>query len=301
MRYYSAAIPLYEPPDLTPLLEDLVSQTLPPRNILLIVNSAPSEQVSRWRKNFPVDVQMNPRNLGFAVAGNQAAEWCTEEWLWLLNQDVRVPHDAAEKLLAVADGIAVASGSLWQGKVLESAGHAFFTDAVARNIRILPPEDGWWEVWGVPATAALYHLPTLRRLPGNLFDPAYFAYLEDVDLNLRLRLHGLRAAVRTEVRIQHAGGRRDLAIRRRAYGNYLYFLRKFRGLIGALFRWEDLLPQLARHFAEGIPRGWLVADFLRWRVPPYPIPKEGPALVGRWILGARWLDPPWHRFPGFPL
>jgi hypothetical protein len=77
------------------------------------------------------------------------------------------------------------------------------------------------ELFGVSATAALYRREALDaacRRPGEWFDPALFAYYEDVDLACRLRAAGFRARLAPAARTRHAGsftGRRLGSTRRR--------------------------------------------------------------------------------------
>ena len=67
-------------------------------------------------------------------------------------------------------------------------------------------DDGRWdtpgEVFGACAGAALYRRSAVLELGG--FDERYFAYLEDVDLALRLRLAGWRCRYEPAVAL-HAG------------------------------------------------------------------------------------------------
>ena len=53
-----------------------------------------------------------------------------------------------------------------------------------------------FEVAGVSATAALYRRDALMRVSplGEVFEPSFFAYYEDVDLSLRLARAGWRFA-----------------------------------------------------------------------------------------------------------
>src|ERR1700693_3839619 len=66
---------------------------------------------------------------------------------------------------------------------------------------------GVLEVTGVSATAALYRRAALEQVAplGEVFEPSFFAYYEDVDLSLRLARAGWRFACDPAAVARHEG------------------------------------------------------------------------------------------------
>ncbi|HET7784581.1 MAG TPA: glycosyltransferase family 2 protein [Myxococcales bacterium] len=144
-----------------------------------------------------------PANLGYGRANNEAMRLALAggaEFVALVNNDVTVAPDWASRLLRAAD--AQARAGLFTGTLLfhgeetvNSTGLEI--DAVGRardrDFRVplsrLAREDG--PVAGVSGGAALLRASMLREV--GLFDPAYFAYYEDVDLSLRAARAGWTA------------------------------------------------------------------------------------------------------------
>jgi GT2 family glycosyltransferase len=87
------------------------------------------------------------------------------------------------------------------------AGDILRRDGVCEQRGRFMRDDGRWqtagEVFGACAGAALYRRSALLSVAG--FDERYYAYLEDVDLSLRLRLAGWRCLYEPAVAL-HAGG-----------------------------------------------------------------------------------------------
>ena len=84
--------------------------------------------------------------------------------------------------------------------IVDSTGHVLFRNGWAGNRGEGLPDTGQWErpeeIFGVTAAAALYRLSMLAQLcqgPARPFDERFFAYIEDVDLDWRMRWLGWKA------------------------------------------------------------------------------------------------------------
>src|SRR3954453_17924319 len=168
------------------------------------------------------DKVLRPRkNLGFAAGNNLGIAAAIADgvidWVATVNDDAGVepgwlpaliaaleadPGAAAAQGLNVqlaapelADGWGLAWNDWWQAVQL---GHGKPVSGVGSHVR---------EIFGASATAAVYRRSALRRVgaDGNVFDPRLFAWYEDVDLAVRLRLAGGRALLVPAARVRHAG------------------------------------------------------------------------------------------------
>lgn len=193
-------------------LDSLVKQTYREFEIIVVDNGSRDESVAGIMENFPaVRLILNRQNLGFAVANNQGIQhsrgeyvatlnadaWATPGWLsalvTALEQNPRLGMAASQMVFAYqpdiinSTGICVdRCGMSWD----RSSGQA--ASLVAGEPR---------EVFGPCAGAALYRRAMLEEI--GLFDPNFFAYLEDVDLAWRARWHGWQAIYVPSAHIYH--------------------------------------------------------------------------------------------------
>ncbi len=159
----------------------------------------------------PVRLLRNPANLGFAVAANQGIAAAGGEWILLANLDLELEPDYVERLLraAAADprlgsltGKLLRAGARDAGTppILDSTGHIVFRNSWAGNRGEGEPDRGQLdhaeEIFGVTAAAALYRRSMLAEVSegrARPFDERFFAYIEDVDLDWRMRWLGWRS------------------------------------------------------------------------------------------------------------
>jgi len=138
-------------------------------------------------------------NVGFGRAVNAGAERASGDVLLVVNNDAVCAPDFAERMLAAFDdpGVGMAAG------VLTQRPHPDRVDSAGIELDVTV---GSWDLgWNAPVAAlgarvpvgpcggaAAYRASAWRAAGG--FDPALFAYWEDVDLALRLRRAGWRSA-----------------------------------------------------------------------------------------------------------
>jgi GT2 family glycosyltransferase len=155
------------------------------------------------------------RNLGFAAGYNRALAEVDRSWLALLNNDAALEPDWLERLLAYAHAhprAAILGGKLLfsgvEGRLLQSAGASFTDAGTAFEIGWGQPDAGQHQAAGpvgaIPGAAMLVRRTVWQALGG--FDPAYYAYLEDVDLCWRAWLLGHEVAYVPEAVAHHAYG-----------------------------------------------------------------------------------------------
>ncbi len=187
--------------DLDRCLRSVLGQSLLPEQIIAVDNGSTDDSVSKLASS-GAQVIRNPHNLGFAVAANQGLSQASAELVLLLNADVTLQPDYVEQLAAefTCDGsLYAATGLLLRHDgTIDSAGHEMYRSRWAINRLAGSPSAAAGErcgVFGVSAAAAMYSLRVLYDLAvdGQVFDPAFFAYLEDVDLDWRAQLRGRHA------------------------------------------------------------------------------------------------------------
>jgi GT2 family glycosyltransferase len=167
---------------LEPCLAALAAGTVAPAEVILVDNGSQDGSLDYVRLEHP-DVRLAAldRNTGFAHAANCGLRLASHEFVGLINTDVVVAVDY-------------------------DAGDVLRRDGACEQRGRFGSDDGRWdepgEVFGACAGAALYRRSAVLALGG--FDELYFAYLEDVDLALRLALSGWRCRYEPAVAL-HAG------------------------------------------------------------------------------------------------
>jgi len=198
---------------LSQCLDALARQQLAPAELIVIDNGSDDGSVQYLREAHPsVSVVELGTNTGFAHAANRGLEAAGGELVALVNTDVVLAPDWLDRmsraLLAEprAGAVACKMLSLADPSVIYDAGDILRRDGACEQRGRFMPDDGRWdlpgEVFGACAGAALYRRSAVLELGG--FDERYFAYLEDVDLALRLRLAGWRCRYEPAVAL-HAG------------------------------------------------------------------------------------------------
>jgi GT2 family glycosyltransferase len=230
-------------------LASVLAQSHRPVEVVVWDNASADDSAERARA-LGARVVTSERNLGFAAAANELVRRTTGGYLLLLNPDAYPAPDYLARLVAAAGAdprIGSVTGKLVRSDptrgpaLIDSAGHVFYRNRSALNRGENEPDRGQFdepgEVFGVCAAAALYRRAMLEdvRVGDEYFDSAFFAYLEDVDLDWRARLRGwiayyVPAAVAVHER-GHKGKRRTkhTAVLRHSLKNrYLMMLRNDR-------------------------------------------------------------------------
>ncbi|MGH2872028.1 MAG: glycosyltransferase family 2 protein [Solirubrobacteraceae bacterium] len=153
-------------------------------------------------------------NTGFAHAANRGIAHVDAELVALINTDVVIADDWIRRMASALESdrraASVACKMLsmhYPGEVYD-AGDILRRDGACEQRGRRARDDGRWdtagEVFGACAGAALYRRDAVLSVGG--FDERYFAYLEDVDLALRLRLSGWRCRYEPVVALHASEG-----------------------------------------------------------------------------------------------
>lgn len=152
------------------------------------------------------------KNLGFAAANNLAARDCWSPWIATLNPDAEPSPDWLMELRAATvrypEVAMFGSAQLSdQPGMVDGFGDCYsvfgipWRGAHGHSISSLPPHDIY--VLAPCAAAALYRTAVFWNVGG--FDEAFFCYLEDVDLGIRIRLAGYRCLQVRRAEVVHVG------------------------------------------------------------------------------------------------
>jgi GT2 family glycosyltransferase len=198
-------------------LDSIASQTHPSIALTVIDNDSSDGSADLVAERAPgADLLRLETNLGFCRANNLALERGRAPFLLFLNADVVLEPDfVSEALPGFADPrVGLVSGRIlrFDRSTVDSAGQF-----LARSRRTL--ERGYGEpdgerfaregeVFSVCGAAAFYRREMVEDIApdGELFDPDFFAFHEDLDVGWRARTRGWRAWYRPSAVVYHYRG-----------------------------------------------------------------------------------------------
>jgi GT2 family glycosyltransferase len=173
--------------------------------ILVVDDCSTDDSVPFLATAFPmVEVLVLTHNQGFVAACNAAIAATDGEFVVLLNNDTECDEHWLGELvgaLEAAPAYAFAASKLLlfdRRDIIHSAGDFYRIDGIPGNRGVWQADSERYnqreEVWGPCAGAAAYRRSALELLAvdGQVLDADLGMYCEDVDLNLRARLHGMR-------------------------------------------------------------------------------------------------------------
>jgi GT2 family glycosyltransferase len=192
-------------------LEHLETQQHPHRTVV-VDNASCDGTVELVRARFgEVRVVELARNIGFGSAVNAGAAGGDGEAIVLVNDDVEVEQGCLDALLAPLErdprcGMVAGLTTLPQTTLVDGFGIELDVTLAAYNrARHRPLEPAALGRLAMPSGGlAAYRRSAFEQARG--FDERLFAYGEDVDLGLRLRLNGWSAAQAPTARGVHLGG-----------------------------------------------------------------------------------------------
>jgi GT2 family glycosyltransferase len=181
----------------------LAEQSRPFSEIVVVDDASTDGSVELLRRNWPaVRVIESERNRGFAAVANRGVAAAGPDCgaVALVNTDVELSRDWVARTAAVLEAepqvaaVATKMVSLRDEGVLDDCGDVLRRDGACEQRGHGFRDDGRWDtphdVFGACAGAALYRRSAFEAAGG--FEERFIAYLEDVDLALRLGLAGWR-------------------------------------------------------------------------------------------------------------
>ena len=174
-----------------------------PHEIIIVDNDNNLRLIKKVKYFKKVKVLPYKGNLGFAEGNNRGIRLAKGEYILTLNADAFLTRNYIKRLVNFLDQHRDYASA--QGKLISYSNHKII-DATANymtwsgfafseNHLCKDNNPKSQEVFGVCAAAALYRRSALEKIgfKGEYFDKDFFAYLEDVDLDWRLRLYGFKA------------------------------------------------------------------------------------------------------------
>lgn len=194
-------------------LAAIAGQTQTPAEVIVVDNGSDDGSAEYLNaEHTEVSVIELGRNTGFAHAANCGIAAASSPFVALVNADVELGRDWVERsvqALSAGERTAAVATKMLQldnPEELYDAGDILRRDGVCEQRGRFGRDDGRYdqagEIFGACAGAALYRRDAVLAVGG--FDERFFAYLEDVDLALRLRLAGWRCRYEPTVAL-HAG------------------------------------------------------------------------------------------------
>ncbi len=195
-------------------LPSLRCQTFGNFSVIVVDNGSTDGSAGWTRRVYPeMEVIELPENRGFGGAVNAGIRRSKSPLIFLLNNDTELDPKCLERLVDAAsiwpdaDSFAPKMLDFFDRSRLDGAGDGMFRGGAGYRMGTGESDDGRFDismpVFGACAGAALYRRRFFER--AGLFDADFFAYLEDVDLNLHACRLGLACRYVPLARVFHMG------------------------------------------------------------------------------------------------
>lgn len=194
-------------------LRSIFRQSYRAWRVILVDNGSKDGSAGFVRERYPeVCLIALAENTGFSAAVNQGIEAGDAPLVFLLNNDTELAPDCLQQLADAAarhpaDFFAAKMVNYHERHLLDGAGEGYLRGGAGYRIATMEADSGVYnvsrQVFGACGGAALYRRETLQAV--GLFETAFFAYLEDVDWNLRAARLGKQCRYVAEARVYHIG------------------------------------------------------------------------------------------------
>lgn len=198
---------------LNTLINSLLNQCYHSLETIFIDNGSTDDSCSMISRTYPsATLIRNKHNQGFAVAVNTGISVSHGKYVVLLNNDTEVEPDWLENLVRCIeqdeDIFSVSSKMIRfnDRNTIDDAGDQYTLlgwtlkrgDGASRERYTQNSE-----VFSSCAGAAIYRKSILNEI--GLFDESFFAYMEDVDISYRAKIHGHRNVYCSKAIVYHVG------------------------------------------------------------------------------------------------
>lgn len=180
---------------------------------LVVVDNGSTDASVERARSLDVDVVVaNPVNAGYGVAAAQGLARAAAQWALLLNPDVAVATSFLRALVDAAESAPADVATLVPELRFASDSMRVNSRGIQVDVAGIPAEidvgatsaaGGGRDVFGGSSGGCLLRLDAVRSVGG--IEPAYFAYIEDVDLAWRLQRAGYRALFVPDAVAYHEG------------------------------------------------------------------------------------------------
>ena len=194
-------------------LDSVIRQTFHDFSVIVVDNGSVDGSVEFIRDHYTnVKVIEFKENKGFGAAVNEGIKRTNSKYICLLNNDVELhPNFLKEMITALerkkdVDYCAAKMFNYYDRNLLDGAGDEVFRAGAGYRLGTLEYDIGIYDkprnVFGACAGAAVYRRSFFEKV--GYFDED-FAYLEDVDINFRANLLGLRCLYLPTAKAFHIG------------------------------------------------------------------------------------------------
>lgn len=182
-------------------IESIRAQSVLPREVIVFDNGSQNPVHMTGARVIRSDT-----NIGFAAGVNEALRFSTASYVAIVNNDVVLDRDwlaVTRQVLNLDDKAAAVQTIIRRDeRTIDGAGIDVRDGTFRQAGHAMPIGSALNHSWGVSATATLYRRAAVGE---RVFDPRFFAYYEDVELNARLHLDGWRTVVVPVVKATHRG------------------------------------------------------------------------------------------------
>ena len=154
-----------------------------------------------------------PANMGFAIACNEGIRAARSDYICLLNNDIEVTPTWIEELYEGMErhpecGMGTSKMMFLDNRdIFYNTGDLFHIWSMGGGRGQGEKDTGQYEkedyVFGACAGAGVYRRSLLEKI--GLFDDDFFIFAEDVDLNMRGQLMGLKSVYLPKAKVYHIG------------------------------------------------------------------------------------------------
>lgn len=181
-------------------LDSLLAQDYEQVNIVVVDNGSEdgSLQLVKDLYEGQLTIIENGANLGFAGGCNVGMRASEGEFIVLVNSDARLePNWVTESVAAMSDDPKIGMSACkiyFEGKknIIENTGHVVYRDGLGRGRGRLEEDLGQYDkgkyIFCPNGCAAIYRRELMEKI--HMFDEAFFAYADDIDVGFRGRLMG---------------------------------------------------------------------------------------------------------------
>ncbi len=195
-------------------LASIRNQTFQDLLVTVVDNGSVDDSVAYISTHCPeVNLIRRDSNTGFSAAVNAGIQATGAPLVFLLNNDTELEADCLEALVQAAAlhpdcfFFAPKMLSYHQRDMLDGAGEGFLRGGAGYRLGTMEkdgdPYDQSRQVFGACGGAVLYRRELFEHI--GFFDEDFFAYLEDVDLNLRANRAGFCCLYVPRARVYHIG------------------------------------------------------------------------------------------------
>ena len=195
--------------------QSLIPQKQHIDEVIIIDNNSKDNSkqiIQEYTEKLNIQLIENNTNTGFAKACNQGIQKAKNEYLLLLNNDIKIEKNAIKPLIETIQEnpktFSVMSKMLQyhQPNLIDDAGDEYtiltYTQKKGNNTN-KKKYNKKREIFSSCAGAALYKKSILKQI--GLFDENFFAYIEDIDLAYRAQIQGYKNIYQPKSIVYHHG------------------------------------------------------------------------------------------------